>query len=122
MALKEKKRKMPPSADKEAQKRKKAKRTSYAPYILKVLKQVHPKLRISKQAMRIMESFVGDTFERIASEAHKLLLMAQKDTLGAKEIQSAARLAIPGELSRHAIQEADRACTKYTQEVHRQQG
>ena len=119
MALKEKKRKMPPSADKEAQKRKKAKRTFYAPYIFKVLKQVHPELRISKEAMTIMESCVGDTFERIASEAHKLLLMTKKDTLGAKEIQSAARLAIPGELSQHAVENANNACTKYKQEVHR---
>ena len=119
MALKEKKRKMPPSADKEAQKRKKAKRTSYAPYIFKVLKQVHPELRISKQAMTIMESFVGDTFERIASEAHKLLLMTKKDTLGAQEIQSAARLLIPGELAQHAVKNAKNACTEYKQEVHR---
>ena len=69
--------------------------------------------------MTIMESFVGETFERIASEAHKLLLMTKKDTLGAKEIQSAARLAIPGELSQHAVKHANNACTKYKQEVHR---
>merc|ERR1719387_3196819 len=32
--------------------------------------------------MFIMESCVGDTFERIANEANKLIRMTKKDTLG----------------------------------------
>ena len=45
---------------------------SYAIYIYKVLKQVHPDTGVSSKAMSIMNSFVNDLFERIAAEASKL--------------------------------------------------
>ena len=119
MALKEKKTKMPPSAHKVAKKPKKAKRFSYAPYIFKVLKDIHPRLKISKQAMSIMDSCVVDTFDRLASEARRLLLMSKKDTVGAREIQSAVRLAFPGELATHAVGEGKKRLMQYKQEVYR---
>jgi len=54
-------------------KKKKGKRKeSYAIYIYKVLKQVHPDTGVSSKAMSIMNSFVNDLFERIAAEASKL--------------------------------------------------
>merc|ERR1712025_1277134 len=54
-------------------KKKKPKRKeSYAIYIYKVLKQVHPDTGISSKAMSIMNSFVNDLFERIAAEASRL--------------------------------------------------
>merc|ERR1719237_630434 len=91
----------------------KRKMDSYESYIFKVLKQVHPKLRISKQAMAIMQSCVVDTFERIASEANRLCRMSKRGTLGTREIQSAVRLVLPGELSKHAISEGTKAVMKY---------
>ncbi|TYZ62542.1 hypothetical protein PybrP1_009662 [[Pythium] brassicae (nom. inval.)] len=45
---------------------------SYSTYIYKVLRQVHPETGISKRGMSIMNSFINDIFERIASEAGKL--------------------------------------------------
>ena len=53
-------------------KKKKKRKESYAIYIYKVLKQVHPDTGISSKAMSIMNSFVNDLFERIAAEASKL--------------------------------------------------
>ncbi|ELU03397.1 hypothetical protein CAPTEDRAFT_219998 [Capitella teleta] len=53
-------------------KRRKKRRESYAIYIYKVLKQVHPDTGISSKAMSIMNSFVNDLFERIASEASQI--------------------------------------------------
>ncbi|GFG32494.1 hypothetical protein Cfor_11059, partial [Coptotermes formosanus] len=50
-------------------KRKRRRRESYAIYIYKVLKQVHPDTGISSKAMSIMNSFVNDIFERIAAES-----------------------------------------------------
>ena len=44
--------------------RKKPNNTSYASYIYKVLKQVHPDTGISKKSMVIMDSFVHDLFEQ----------------------------------------------------------
>ena len=49
--------------------RRKPNTCSYASYIYKVLKQVHPDMGISQKAMVIMDSFMHDIFERLASEA-----------------------------------------------------
>merc|ERR1739848_732766 len=53
-------------------KRKTKRKESYAIYIYKVLKQVHPDTGVSSKAMSIMNSFVNDIFERIAAEASRL--------------------------------------------------
>ncbi|MCP4117380.1 MAG: hypothetical protein GY737_18695, partial [Desulfobacteraceae bacterium] len=53
-------------------KKKQKRKESYAIYIYKVLKQVHPDTGISSKAMSIMNSFVNDLFERIAAEASRL--------------------------------------------------
>src|SRR5699024_12453724 len=45
-------------------KKKRRRKESYAIYIYKVLKQVHPDTGISSKAMSIMNSFVNDIFER----------------------------------------------------------
>lgn len=50
-------------------KRKKARRETYSSYIYKVLRQVHPDTGISNKGMGVLNSFVNDLFERIATEA-----------------------------------------------------
>jgi len=95
--------------------KKRTKRTeSYSTYIYKVLKQVHPDTGISRRAMLIMNSFIGDVFERIAGEAGKLARYNKKSTLTSREIQTAVRLVLPGELAKHAVSEGTKAVTKYT--------
>ncbi|XP_058481099.1 histone H2B 1/2-like [Solea solea] len=95
-------------------KRRKARRESYAIYVYKVLKQVHPDTGISSKAMGIMNSFVSDIFERIASEASRLALYNKRSTISSREIQTAVRLLLPGELAKHAVSEGTKAVTKYT--------
>ncbi|KAJ3600525.1 hypothetical protein NHX12_031506 [Muraenolepis orangiensis] len=85
------------TAVKGGKKRRKSRKESYAIYVYKVLKQVHPDTGISSKAMGIMNSFVNDIFERIA-----------------REIQTAVRLLLPGELAKHAVSEGTKAVTKYT--------
>ena len=53
-------------------KKKGKRKESYATFICKVLKQVHPDTGVLSKAMSIMNSFVNDLFERIAAEASKL--------------------------------------------------
>ena len=48
--------------------RKKARKESFSIYIYKVLKQVHLDTGISSKTMRILNSFVRDLFERVASQ------------------------------------------------------
>ncbi|OZJ03318.1 Histone H2B [Bifiguratus adelaidae] len=97
-----------------AKKTKKVRRETYSSYIYKVLKQVHPDTGISNKAMSILNSFVNDIFERIASEASKLASYNKKSTISSREIQTAVRLILPGELAKHAVSEGTKAVTKYT--------
>lgn len=98
-----------------ADKKKKRKRKeSYAIYIYNVLKQVHPDVGISSKAMSIMNSFVNDVFERIANEAQRLAQYNRRQTISSREIQTAVRLLLPGELAKHAVSEGTKAVTKYT--------
>ena len=94
--------------------RRKKRTESYASYIYKVLKQVHPHTGISRRAMSIMNSFINDIFERIAGEAGKLVRYNKKATLSSREVQTAVRLILPGELAKHAVSEGTKAVTKYT--------
>ena len=87
---------------------------SYAIYIYKVLKQVHPDTGVSSKAMSIMNSFVNDIFERIAAEASRLAHYNKRSTITSREIQTAVRLLLPGELAKHAVSEGTKAVTKYT--------
>ena len=99
----------------EGKKKRRAKRKeSYAIYIYKVLKQVHPDTGISSKAMGIMNSFVNDIFERIATESSRLAHYNKKSTISSREIQTAIRLLLPGELAKHAVSEGTKAVTKYT--------
>lgn len=95
-------------------KRRKKRKESYAIYIYKVLKQVHPDTGISSKAMSIMNSFVNDIFERIAAEASRLAHYNKRSTITSREVQTAVRLLLPGELAKHAVSEGTKAVTKYT--------
>ena len=94
--------------------RRKRRNQTYAIYIYKVLKQVHPDTGISSKAMSIMNSFVNDIFERIANEASKLSNHNGRSTISSREVQTSVRLLLPGELAKHAVSEGTKAVTKYT--------
>jgi len=87
---------------------------SYSSYIFKVLKQVHPDTGISKKAMSIMNTFINDIFDRLASEAGKLVTYNKKATLSPREIQTAVRLMLPGKLAKHSVSEGTNAVTKFS--------
>ncbi|KAI4543291.1 hypothetical protein MG293_006085 [Ovis ammon polii] len=99
--------------DKKSRRRSRRKET-YSMYIYKVLKQVHPDIGISSKAMSIMNSFVNDLFERLAGEAARLAQYSGRTTLTSREVQTAVRLLLPGELAKHAVSEGTKAVTKYT--------
>eukprot|EP00802_Teleaulax_amphioxeia_P022214 Tamp_22637.p3 GENE.Tamp_22637~~Tamp_22637.p3 ORF type:complete len:161 (+),score=32.88 Tamp_22637:25-483(+) len=83
-------------------------------YIHQVLKQVHPDCSMSKRGMSTMNSFIRDIFERIAEEGRKLVKYNKKGTLTSREIQTATRLVLPGELAKHAVSEGTKAVTQYS--------
>ena len=89
---------------KEKKEHKRSRHETFSVYIYKVLKQVHSDTGISKKSMAIMNSFINDIFERIALD--------KKHTLSAREVQSAVKLLLPGELAKHAIIEGAKAVNK----------
>ncbi|KAJ3683994.1 hypothetical protein LUZ61_013158 [Rhynchospora tenuis] len=102
-----------------AGKKKKAKKSTetYKIYIFKVLKQVHPDIGISSKAMSIMNSFINDIFEKLATEASRLARYNKKPTITSREIQTSVRLVLPGELAKHAVSEGTKAVTKFTSQI-----
>ncbi|XP_062903903.1 late histone H2B.L4-like [Mobula hypostoma] len=94
--------------------RRRVRKESYSVYVYRVLKQVHPDTGISSKAMSIMNSFVNDVFDRIACEASLLARYTRRHTMSSREIQTAVRLLVPGELAKHAVSEGTKAVTKYT--------
>ena len=60
-----------------------------------------------------MNSFVNDTFDKLASEAGRLCKYNKKHTLDARSVQCSVKLVLPGELAKHAISEGTKAVTKY---------
>ncbi|KRZ10441.1 histone H3 [Trichinella zimbabwensis] len=88
--------------------RRRSRKESFASYIYKVLKQVHPDTGISSRAMSIMNSFANDIFDRLAAESSRLAHYNQRNTISSREIQTAVRLLLPGELCKHAVSEVER--------------
>ncbi|KAJ8439900.1 hypothetical protein Cgig2_003966 [Carnegiea gigantea] len=99
------------AGDKKKKRMKKSVET-YKIYIFKVLKQVHPDIGISSKAMSIMNSFINDIFEKLAQESSRLARYNKKPTITSREIQTAVRLVLPGELAKHAVSEGTKAVTK----------
>ncbi|KAK6271949.1 hypothetical protein POUND7_009032 [Theobroma cacao] len=100
------------AGDKKKKRSKKSVET-YKIYIFKVLKQVHPDIGISSKAMGIMNSFINDIFEKLAQEASRLARYNKKPTITSREIQTAVRLVLPGELAKHAVSEGTKALEKH---------
>mmetsp|Transcript_48377 Transcript_48377/g.59522 ORF Transcript_48377/g.59522 Transcript_48377/m.59522 type:complete len:139 (+) Transcript_48377:97-513(+) len=103
------------------EKKKRAKRNGdhFNSYIYKVLKQVHPEIGVSKKAMQVLNSFVFDVMERLCDEASRLCHYAKKQTLGAREIQAATALVLPGELAKHAQSEGTKSVNKFMASVNK---
>jgi len=108
-------------------KRKKKRRSdSYAYYIHKVLKTVHPNegqsgsmttCTLSCKSMGIIDCLAADLYDRISEEAVHLTRKQKKRTLSSKEVQTAARLVLPGDLAKHACGDGTRAVSNFQQRM-----
>ncbi|KAH0795998.1 Histone H2B [Histomonas meleagridis] len=82
----------PAETEKEKKQRHKKRNESFSSYIFKVLKQVHPDI------------------------GARLVDMNDRNTLGSREIQTAVRLVLPGDLAKHAVSEGGKAVAKFNAE------
>ena len=60
-----------------------------------------------------MCNFIQDLFERIGNEAANVCRFSKKQTLSSREVQTAARLILPGKLAKHTVSEGTKAVTKF---------
>ena len=104
----------PAGGAKKGSKAKKKNYESYSTFIYKVLKQIHPDTGISSKAMSVMNSISNDLFQKLAAEAGKLAQYNKRISITSRDIQTAVRLILPGELAKHAVSEGTKAVTKYT--------
>ena len=86
-------------------------RQSFAPFIPKVLAQVHPGTRsgIDATGLTVVDDLLYDSLRRIASS---VVCGPRSDWLEDSEIQTAVRLVLPGELAKYAVIEGTKAVTK----------
>ncbi|XP_027953005.1 late histone H2B.L4-like [Eumetopias jubatus] len=87
---------------------------SFTTYFPRVLKQVHEGLSLSQKTVSTLDSFVKDIFEHIADEASRLARSTKRSTITSREIQTAVRLLLPGEIGKFAMSEASKAIIRYT--------
>ena len=91
-----------------------AKEENLKTYIYKLLKQVHPEIGISKDAMVVVNKMVLELYKKLAKNASELSRSNKQKSLVAKDVQAAIKLTIPGELQRHCITEVARAVAKFS--------
>ncbi|KAG5485566.1 hypothetical protein LSCM1_07655 [Leishmania martiniquensis] len=82
---------------------------SWNVYVNRSLKAINCHMSLSSRTMKIVNSFVNDVLERIATEAACIVRTHKKCTLGAREVQTAVRLVLPAELAKHAMAEGTKA-------------
>lgn len=79
---------------------------SFAVYIFKILKQVHPNLGISTHGMGVADALVQD----VLADMMRRLPGGRVDV---DDVEAVVTQLLPGELARHAVAEGRKAVAKY---------
>lgn len=79
-------------------------------YIKKTQIQVHPDMKLSAQFTSNMKCFLNTLALKIINTAN---IVNDKKTVTSRDIQTAVRLVVVGELAKHAVREAVKSITKY---------
>lgn len=82
--------------------------------IYTVLKQVHPDGGMRKNTMSVLNKLIIHIAVEIIKEAIDLTIKEDKKTLTSREIQTAVRLTLPGQLAKHGVSEGTKAITVFT--------
>ena len=86
---------------------------SFKIYINKVLKQVHPDQGLRGDALNTVNNILRHLIEDLAGVLAKVKTSSSGKTLSSRDIQTAIRIALPGELAKHAVSEGTKAVSKY---------
>ena len=91
--------------------RRRTNRGRFNSFISRVNKNAKKGLTLSSKSVKILNSFVLDMFDKIATQAAAVARSNKKSTIRAAEIQTAVRLQLPADLAKHSISEASKAVT-----------
>lgn len=83
-------------------------------YIHKTLRSIRPNCQLSKAGMTVMNSFMYDILQRVAEMAAHLVAISGRKTLICRDIETAVKLLLSGELMLHAVSEGTKAYARYT--------
>jgi len=82
---------------------------SFRHYIYKVLKMVQPDMRISVNAIQVMDHLIQDMLDRLGKEAAGFVDYGKTRTMLDRHVKSAVRMTFPNELGKYAIEQSDKA-------------
>lgn len=105
---------MPATAKPAGAKRRAQKQHSYAAFIAKISKRVHPDLGLSSKSLVHIDALLNKVMDDLIQNAAAVAKSAKKSTLSARHVQGATRIALPFELAKHAVSEGTRAVTAFT--------
>lgn len=80
--------------------------------LYKVLKKIDKNGAISSKGMDVMNDIMVDLFDKLALTGASLLKKDKGSTLRPRDIQTAVRFLVPGQLGTHAFYEGWNALTK----------
>lgn len=84
-------------------------------YIQRIFDQIQPDLEgVKKDAKKVLSAMIYDIYDRLSGEAFRLAKFNTKAILSSREIQTAVRLTLPGELAKHAVSEGTKAVIKFS--------
>ena len=86
---------------------------SFVPYIYRVVKQVHPDIGITVEAMNVMRSLVDYLAISILKRTKALMQLGKRQTVSSKEIRTGTQLSSPEEFGKYAAGAGARAVTMY---------
>lgn len=86
---------------------------SFRSFIVKVLHQVHPDAGMTSPASNELNLIIHYTAEKIIECANQLVLRRNAETMTAKDIESAVKIVLRGELAKHGVSEGTKAHEKF---------
>jgi len=82
-----------------------------------VLSQVHSDTSITPRSIDIICDFAFDILLQVCLEAENLCRFNNRNTITSREIQTAVRLTLQGELAKQSVSEGTKALTKYNSRI-----
>ena len=67
--------------------------------------------------MMTLNQMMADKFDQIMREARDLANNQKKSTISSKEVETAVKLLVPGELGKHAVTQGKRALRNFAQDA-----